>query len=124
MPIAFPNLRYMSIRNARMDTKQVPGLVGQNQHWVCEFDFDNVVLNDGSWDDALAPVMESAKRSTKSDRLPLHPSASISEISAAPLVLPKDVHEAKGAILAPYQEPLETDLDGAGAGGNGVEEIM
>ncbi|KAK7908538.1 hypothetical protein PG985_015841 [Apiospora marii] len=63
-PIRFRRLRYLSVRNATMNAPQVAELVASHQRCVREFDFDNVVLiNGGSWDDALAPLMDHASRS-------------------------------------------------------------
>ncbi|KAK8115198.1 hypothetical protein PG999_007267 [Apiospora kogelbergensis] len=63
-PIRFRRLRYLSVRNATMNAPQVAELVASHHRCVREFDFDNVVLiNGGSWDDALAPLMDHATRS-------------------------------------------------------------
>ncbi|KAK8139269.1 hypothetical protein PG984_002649 [Apiospora sp. TS-2023a] len=63
-PIRFRRLRYLSVRNATMNAPQVAELVASHQRCVREFDFDNVVLiNGGSWDDALAPLMDHSSRS-------------------------------------------------------------
>lgn len=63
-PIRFRRLRYLSVRNATMNAPQVAELVASHQRCVREFNFDNVVLiNGGSWDDALAPLMDHSSRS-------------------------------------------------------------
>ncbi|KAK6843793.1 hypothetical protein PG987_004653 [Apiospora arundinis] len=63
-PIRFRRLRYLSVRNATMNAPQVAELVASHHRCVREFDFDNVVLiNGGSWDEALAPLMDHASRS-------------------------------------------------------------
>jgi hypothetical protein len=55
--IRFPNLKYMQVRNATMSTEQVADFVLGHRHTVKEFDFENVFLiNDGLWEDALAPL--------------------------------------------------------------------
>ncbi|WYZ41852.1 hypothetical protein EsH8_V_000747 [Colletotrichum jinshuiense] len=60
-PMHFPRLRYMQVRNATMTAVQLSDLVNAHQKTVKEFDFDNVVLiNGGDWDEALAPLMETA----------------------------------------------------------------
>ncbi|OHW94879.1 hypothetical protein CSPAE12_06475 [Colletotrichum incanum] len=63
-PMHFPRLRYMQVRNATMTAGQLSDLVNAHQKTVKEYDFDNVVLiNGGDWDEALAPLMESASSS-------------------------------------------------------------
>lgn len=61
-PIHFPKLRYLQVRNATMNAPQLSDLVASHRATVSEFDFENVVLtNGGSWDDALAPLMDNNK---------------------------------------------------------------
>jgi hypothetical protein len=63
-PVIFPKLRYMQVRNATMTAPQLSNLVDAHQGTVKEFDFENVVLiNGGSWDDALAPLMDNSSNS-------------------------------------------------------------
>ncbi|KAK0635453.1 hypothetical protein B0T17DRAFT_604591 [Bombardia bombarda] len=58
-PLVMPRLRLMSVRNATMNEAQLRGLVAGHKASVREFDFENVVLvNGGSWDEALAPLMD------------------------------------------------------------------
>ncbi|OLN82237.1 hypothetical protein CCHL11_09912 [Colletotrichum chlorophyti] len=58
-PMHFPHLRHLQVRNATMTAGQLSDLVAAHRQTVKEFDFDNVVLvNGGSWDEALAPLME------------------------------------------------------------------
>ncbi|KAF3014027.1 hypothetical protein G7054_g12776 [Neopestalotiopsis clavispora] len=58
-PVKFRKLRNLSIRNATMNAPQVAELISSHQQHMREFDFENVVLiNDGNWDDALAPLMD------------------------------------------------------------------
>lgn len=62
-PVVFRQLKYLAMRNATMNSPQVAALVADHKHCVREFDFMNVVLlNDGNWDDALAPLMNSRSR--------------------------------------------------------------
>lgn len=59
--IHFPKLRYMQVRNATMTTLQISELVGVHRETVKEFDFESVVLlNGGTWEEALAPLMDPA----------------------------------------------------------------
>lgn len=63
-PIKFRKLRNLSIRNATMNAPQVAELISYHQQNMREFDFENVVLiNDGNWEDALAPLMDDTSRS-------------------------------------------------------------
>lgn len=67
--IRFSRLRYLQVRNASMHAAQLRGLVESHRETVKEFDFENVVLNNGgNWDEALAPLMappaETANRDT------------------------------------------------------------
>ncbi|TFB04470.1 hypothetical protein CCMA1212_003710 [Trichoderma ghanense] len=56
-PIHFPKLRYLQIRNATMNSPQLKGLIAAHQGTVKQFGFESVVLaNNGSWEEALAPV--------------------------------------------------------------------
>jgi len=60
-PLRMPRLRYMQVRNTTMNEPQLRDLVAAHAATVREFDFENVALiNDGSWDDALAPLMSGA----------------------------------------------------------------
>lgn len=58
--MSFPKLRYLQVRNATMAAVQVADFVSAHRHVVREFDFENVFLtNEGSWEEALAPLSES-----------------------------------------------------------------
>jgi len=59
--MTFPNLQYMQVRNATMSSEQVSEFVYEHRHTVREFDFENVFLiNDGNWEDALAPLADTS----------------------------------------------------------------
>ncbi|SPN97302.1 uncharacterized protein DNG_00816 [Cephalotrichum gorgonifer] len=56
--IHFPKLRYIQMRNATMTSTQLSDLVAAHRETVKEFEFESVALLDGgSWDDALAPLL-------------------------------------------------------------------
>ncbi|KAI0896560.1 hypothetical protein F4806DRAFT_464956 [Annulohypoxylon nitens] len=121
-PIVFRKLRFMAIRNSTMNSPQVASLVATHQHSVREFDFENTVLiNDGSWDDALAPLMDNTSRSGRWTR---HSMATISEEVAS--VHSEDVEdelsEDSPAVSAVSQELLELDLNGGEGGDDGERE--
>ncbi|RDW62676.1 hypothetical protein BP5796_10978 [Coleophoma crateriformis] len=64
LPMVFPKLRYMQMRNSTMSSEQVSDFVYDHRHTVREFDFENVVLSQGgSWDDALAPLTRNSTMS-------------------------------------------------------------
>jgi hypothetical protein len=110
-PIMFRKLRYLSVRNATMNAPQVAELVADHQHCVREFDFENVVLiNNGSWDDALAPLMDNSSRSEHWSR---RSTGSISEVGSVHSATPSadDISSPSAAVAAVSQELLELDLD-------------
>ncbi|KAK4201604.1 hypothetical protein QBC40DRAFT_277902 [Triangularia verruculosa] len=57
-PLVMPKLRCLSVSNATMNAPQLKGLVASHRSTVREFDFDNVALIKGSWDDALGPLVD------------------------------------------------------------------
>jgi hypothetical protein len=46
----------MKLENAILDAAQVSSFILEHRHTVREFDFEDVVLRSGSWDEALAPL--------------------------------------------------------------------
>ncbi|KAI1765171.1 hypothetical protein GGR53DRAFT_284147 [Hypoxylon sp. FL1150] len=114
-PIVFQKLRYMAVRNATMNAAQVAALVAAHQHCVREFDFENVVLiNDGSWDEALAPLLNKTPRGNRWTR---HSTATIDEVASIhseeqAVDIEDDLSEDSPAVSAVSQELLELDLDG------------
>ncbi|KAI1100209.1 hypothetical protein F4804DRAFT_348740 [Jackrogersella minutella] len=111
-PIVFRKLRYMAIRNATMNSPQVAAMVAAHQHSVREYDFENTVLiNDDSWDDALAPLMNNTSRSGRWTR---HSMATISEEVASihSEDVEEDLPEDSPAVSAVSQELLNIDLNG------------
>ncbi|KJZ79585.1 hypothetical protein HIM_01054 [Hirsutella minnesotensis 3608] len=106
-PIHFPTLRHLEIRNATMNAPQLSALINSHRQTVKEFDFKNVLLVDrGSWDEALAPLSKDDSWSRTST---LVASASVaSEDSFGELPSPS------AAASAAARELLETDLDGFG----------
>ncbi|KAJ5206375.1 hypothetical protein N7472_002823 [Penicillium cf. griseofulvum] len=55
-PLKFENPRQMELVNARMDASQVTSFIQEHRSTLREFNFENVVLRSGNWDDALAPL--------------------------------------------------------------------
>ncbi|GAM36759.1 hypothetical protein TCE0_018r06104 [Talaromyces pinophilus] len=54
-PLKFPYLQYMVLGNAVLDASQVSDFLTEHRHSLLEFDFEQVSLRSGTWDDALAP---------------------------------------------------------------------
>ncbi|KAI0179358.1 hypothetical protein GGR52DRAFT_579260 [Hypoxylon sp. FL1284] len=112
-PIVFQKLRYMAVRNATMNAPQVASLVAAHQHSVREFDFENVVLiNAGSWDEALAPLLN---RTPRGNRWTRHSTATIDEeesihFEEQTVDVGEDLSEDSPAVSAASQE-LELDLN-------------
>jgi hypothetical protein len=55
-PLKFRHLRYMELENAILDASQVSDFIMEHRHTLGEFEFEDVVLRSGTWDDALAPL--------------------------------------------------------------------
>ncbi|MCJ1224673.1 hypothetical protein MMC12_001318 [Toensbergia leucococca] len=55
-PLRFHQLRNMEVENSVMDAAQISGFITSHRHTVQEFNFENVALRSGSWDEALAPL--------------------------------------------------------------------
>jgi hypothetical protein len=55
-PLKFPHLQRMELVNATMDASQVASFIQEHRHSLREFNFENVVLRTGTWDEALAPL--------------------------------------------------------------------
>lgn len=110
-PIRFRKMRHLSIRNATMNAPQVAELVADHQHCVREFDFENVVLiNNGSWDEALAPLMDDQSRS---DHWSRHSMGTISEVASVHSARSIDIQEVSSpsaAVAALSEELLSLDL--------------
>ncbi|KAI2627350.1 hypothetical protein GGS26DRAFT_583024 [Hypomontagnella submonticulosa] len=109
-PIVFQKLRYMAVRNATMNAPQVAALVASHQHSVREYDFENVVLiNDGNWNDALAPLLNATSRGNRWTR---HSIATISEVASIhPPEPADDLPDESPAVSAASQELLDLDLN-------------
>ncbi|KAL7958748.1 hypothetical protein V8C34DRAFT_282167 [Trichoderma compactum] len=130
-PIHFPKLRYLQIRNATMNSPQLRGLIASHQKTVKQFGFDNVVLaNNGSWDEALAPVNGddnwsrssvtapsgfSVVTGTSGEELP-SPSAAVEaasrelmDLDLSSLTLSEDERDATQVLTSDFAGPRESD---------------
>ncbi|KAJ5781878.1 uncharacterized protein N7518_010361 [Penicillium psychrosexuale] len=55
-PLKFKHLQQMELVNATTDASQVASFIQEHRSSLREFNFENVVLRSGNWDDALAPL--------------------------------------------------------------------
>ncbi|KAI0110915.1 hypothetical protein GGR51DRAFT_547563 [Nemania sp. FL0031] len=112
-PVVFRKARYLAIRNTTMNAAQVADLVASHQNCVREFDFENsVLISDGNWDDALAPLMKNNPRGGYWTR---HSMATVTEITSvrSPKRL-QDVYESEpsAAVAAVARNLYNIDVDG------------
>ncbi|OQD82465.1 hypothetical protein PENANT_c021G05203 [Penicillium antarcticum] len=54
--LKFKHLQQMELANATMDASQIATFIQEHRGSLREFNFGNVVLRSGTWDDALAPL--------------------------------------------------------------------
>ncbi|KAI1483058.1 hypothetical protein F4774DRAFT_416648 [Daldinia eschscholtzii] len=122
-PIVFRKLRFMAVQNTTMSSSQVAELVAAHRHCVRKYDFENTVLiNNGSWDDALAPLLNKSSRSSRWVRESM---ATITEDEKIHSMNPtenlEDLSADSPAVSAASQELLVLDLDGGE--GEGEDEL-
>jgi hypothetical protein len=55
-PLRFPQLQYMVLHNAVMDSSQVASFISRHRKRLIEFSFEDVTLRSGDWDHALKPL--------------------------------------------------------------------
>lgn len=107
-PIHFPKLRHLQIRNATMNAPQLKELIASHSHTVKEYDFENVVLvNNGNWEEALAPVNADDSWSRSSI-------AAASEYSLVTSASSEDLSSPSAAVAAASKDLLDGDLGGFG----------
>jgi hypothetical protein len=107
-PMHFPKLRYLQIRNATMNAPQLKELISSHSKTVKEFDFENVVLlNNGDWEDALAPLDHDDSWSRSS-------LTAASECSFATMSSAESLPSPSAAVAAASRELLDVDLGGFG----------
>lgn len=54
--LKFPQLLYLELENAVMDSFQISTFILRHRRSITEFNFEDVSLRSGTWDDALAPL--------------------------------------------------------------------
>jgi hypothetical protein len=55
-PLRFSRLRHMELENAIMDSSQISDFIHKHRRTLVEFNFEDVKLRQGNWDDALEPL--------------------------------------------------------------------
>lgn len=55
-PLKFSRLRYMELENAVMDSVQIADFIQKHRRTLIEFNFEDVKLRQGNWNDALEPL--------------------------------------------------------------------
>lgn len=111
LPIHCPKLRHLLVRNATMNAPQLSKLISSHRPTVRDFDFENVVLaNNGSWDEALAPLDADRAWSRSS----LTPSASKSSLVTNDSS--EELPSPSAAVEAASRELMNMDLCGLGFG--------
>ncbi|KAH8686630.1 hypothetical protein GQ44DRAFT_780923 [Phaeosphaeriaceae sp. PMI808] len=55
-PLKFSRLRCMELENAIMDSTQISDFIHKHRRSLLEFNFEDVKLRDGDWDQALEPL--------------------------------------------------------------------
>ncbi|KAJ9164699.1 splicing factor U2af large subunit A protein [Coniochaeta hoffmannii] len=134
-PLVMPRLRYMQVRNATMNAPQLRDLVAAHKQSVREFDFENVVLiNNGSWAEALAPLEDSGSESwsrysiggsVTSDKPGLVRSASgTSGAVVAASLDDEQLPSPSAAAAAASKELLDVDLEGMMLGGPNDVDVL
>ncbi|KAH7326139.1 hypothetical protein B0I35DRAFT_421985 [Stachybotrys elegans] len=107
-PIHFPKLRYLQIRNATMNAPQLKELICSHRKTVKEYDFENVVLiNNGNWEEALAPIDSDDMWSRSS-------LTADSECSLLTTESVDDLPTPSAAVEAASRELFDLDLGGLG----------
>jgi hypothetical protein len=109
-PIHFPKLRYLQIRNATMNAPQLKELICSHRATVKEYDFESVVLvNNGNWEEALAPLDHDDTWSRSS-------LTAASECSLLTTESLDDLPSPSAAVEAASKELLDFDLGGLSMG--------
>jgi len=54
--LRFPRLRYMELENAVLDATQISSFITSHRRTLYEFNFEDVILRTGTWEEALAPL--------------------------------------------------------------------
>ncbi|KAK2877189.1 hypothetical protein FQN49_001364 [Arthroderma sp. PD_2] len=86
-PLTFPSLHTLEIENVHVDASQVSSFIRDHRHALREINFDATTLRSGTWDDALAPLAPSPKKTKPSPPPSKKKAAREVEVMDVPLVL-------------------------------------
>ncbi|KAH8701623.1 hypothetical protein BGW36DRAFT_371203 [Talaromyces proteolyticus] len=67
-PVKFEHLQYMELANTVLDALQVSDFIREHRETLGEFEFEDVSLRSGSWDDAFAPLSKISGRGEWKDK--------------------------------------------------------
>ncbi|KAF1966670.1 hypothetical protein BU23DRAFT_544156 [Bimuria novae-zelandiae CBS 107.79] len=100
-PLRFARLRHMELENALMDSVQIADFIHKHRRTLVEFNFEDVKLRQGNWDEALAPLTlisgsERWKRNAE-------------EVMDVPIVLSPVNIEPR--IMGPLLEEIDTAIE-------------
>ncbi|PSN67045.1 hypothetical protein BS50DRAFT_380697 [Corynespora cassiicola Philippines] len=103
-PLKFSRLRYMELENAIMDSVQIADFIHKHRRSLVEFNFEDVKLRQGNWDDALEPLT----RIAGSDRWKRYQE----EMMDVPIMLSPVNMEPR--IMGPLLEEVDQAIDDVG----------
>lgn len=100
-PVKFTRLRHMELENAVMDSSQIADFIHKHRRTLVEFNFEDVKLRQGNWDEALEPLTKIAG----SDRWKRHQE----EVMDVPIVLSPIGVEPR--IMGPLLEEVDHAIE-------------
>ncbi|EFQ97303.1 hypothetical protein MGYG_00344 [Nannizzia gypsea CBS 118893] len=88
-PLTFPSLHTLEIENVHVDASQVSYFIRNHRHVLREINFESTTLRSGTWDNALAPLAPSPKKTKDSPPAQAQKRAAAREVEVmdVPLVL-------------------------------------
>ncbi|KAF2470923.1 uncharacterized protein BDR25DRAFT_224251 [Lindgomyces ingoldianus] len=100
-PLRFSRLRHMELENAVMDSTQIADFIHKHRRTLVEFNFEDVKLRQGNWDDALEPLTHIAGSDKWKEKQ--------EEVMDVPIILsPVDIEpRVMGPLLAEEHEQEE-----------------
>lgn len=108
-PLRFTRLRCMELENAVMDSTQISNFIETHRRTLIDFNFEDVKLREGSWDDALQPltIITGSDRWKKTQE----------EVMDVPIML--SPIEAEPRIMGPLLEEVDAAIEDASKDRNG-----
>ncbi|KAL5383940.1 hypothetical protein PMIN06_009812 [Paraphaeosphaeria minitans] len=100
-PVRFSRLRHMELENAIMDSSQISEFIHRHRRTLLDFNFEDVKLRQGNWDEALEPltVMSGSERWKRNAE----------EVMDVPIVLSPINMEPR--IMGPLLEEVDAAID-------------